>query len=134
MSTNASARLEPTSALDEVDRAHFDGIVATRETATWSRHDRALATSLAKIMGHVEKIEAEMRVEGYTQSGRSGERTHPLVTALMQTTNAMQSLTRTLGLSASQRALTSDRQRGRNEADATARDVINRVATDDLLG
>jgi dihydroxyacid dehydratase/phosphogluconate dehydratase len=52
----------------------------------------------------------------------------------MQTTNAMQSLTRTLGLSASQRALTSDRQRGRNEADATARDVINRVATDDLLG
>jgi phage terminase small subunit len=134
MAANASARLEPTSALDAVEREHFDGIVATRETATWSRHDRALATTLAKIMGHIDKIESAMRVEGYTQTGRSGERTHPLVTALMQTTQAMQALTRTLGLSASQRALTSDRQRGRNEADATARDVINRVAVDDLLG
>jgi phage terminase small subunit len=79
-------------------------------------------------------MEKELAAGSYTVETRTGERANPLVSAMLSATQSMQALTRTLGLSASQRSLTGGVQKKRNEADARARDVISRVASDDLLG
>jgi dihydroxyacid dehydratase/phosphogluconate dehydratase len=58
---------------------------------------------------------------------------HPLLSASMNQANSIQALTRTLGLSASQRGLSGSEQATRNKADKTARDAIKKAQEDSLL-
>lgn len=72
--------------------------------------------------------------EGYTQVNERGTQiANPKFAALTQLQSQVQSATRTLGLSASQRALTSSKQKSRNDADSRAREVIKKVAGNALL-
>ena len=124
----------PTSELNTRELDHFERVVQSRERTTWSRNDAFLATQLAVMYRRLEDLSVELDSTGYTlENNRGTQTTNPLFTAMMQSTQAIQSLTKTLGLSAPQRGLNSREQRNRNSADAQALEVINRVGSDDLL-
>jgi len=124
---------EPTMDLNERERRFFDDVIASREGSTWARHDITLACLLAKTMRHAEAVETQLSISGYVAEGRSGQRAHPLIGAMLQCSQSVQALTRALGLSARQRGLATPAQESRNQADAAARDVIARARDEDLL-
>jgi phage terminase small subunit len=126
--------VEPTQELNARAFEHFGRIISSRERATWSKNDLYLATQLALMYVRVEDVANSLDLEGTTLVNARGTAVmNPAFTALMQSVNVVQSLTKTLGLSAPQRGLNSREQRNRNSADAQALDVLNRIADQDLL-
>jgi hypothetical protein len=135
MKSMTAAAIRPTAELSPREMVFFDLIVNSRETATWSGNDRMIATQLAKTHRRIEELNVAIDEEGFTQvNDRGTQISNPKFAALTQLQAQVQSATRTLGLSASQRALTGTNQKGRNEADARAREVVARASSSDLLG
>ena len=127
-------RLQPVSALTDVEMTHFDRVVSSREAETWSPHDLSIATQLAKTLRRFEELQTQLDSDGLTLVNERGTtHAHPLLSASMTMSNTIQALSRTLGLSASQRAITGEHQAGRNKAEQAARKVLERAAADDLL-
>ena len=126
--------LQPKMQLTARELTFFKMIVNSRETATWSDNDLFIATTLAQTYGRIETLSETLAREGFTQVNDKGTQiSHPIFAALTQSQSQVQAINRTLGLSASQRALTSSAQKNRNEADSHAREVIERVTSDDLI-
>jgi hypothetical protein len=126
--------LQPKMQLTARELTFFKMIVNSRETATWSDNDLFIASTLAKTYRRIEELGEILDREGFTQvNDRGTQISNPIFAALTQSQAQLQSANRTLGLSASQRALTSSAQKNRNEADSHARDVIERVTADDLI-
>jgi phage terminase small subunit len=129
-----STKIEPTLTLTEVERTHFDRIAISREVDTWSSHDVTIACQLAKALTTLELAQDQLRVDGLTiENARGSQVAHPLLHASMSMASTVQQLTKTLGLSASQRGLSGPKQQSRNLAEQTARKVIGKAAADDLL-
>jgi P27 family predicted phage terminase small subunit len=130
----ASANLQPEMKLTARETELFNLIATSRETDTWSGNDRMIASQLAKTYRRIEELNRMLDEEGYTQVNERGTQiANPKFAALTQLQSQVQSATRTLGLSASQRALTSSKQKSRNDADSRAREVIKKVAGNALL-
>jgi phage terminase small subunit len=128
------SELEPPITLSHDERLHFDRIVTSREVMTWSQHDLSLACQLAKAMARQELLNQELEEDGLTLINERGTRVaHPLLSASMTIASTIQSLTRTLGLSASQRGVAGESQAKRNQAEQVARKVIAKASEDDLL-
>ena len=126
--------LQPSAELSDVEMIHFNRITSSREVDTWSPHDLSIATQLARTVRRFDELQAELDGEGLTIVNERGNRmAHPLLSASMTMSGTIQALSRTLGLSASQRALTGDNQRQRNSAEAEAKKVLKRASEDDLL-
>ena len=126
--------LQPTATLTNDELIHFKRLVNSREVDTWSPHDLSIATQLAKTIRRFEELQAQLDLDGLTLvNDRGTVVAHPLLSASMSMANVVQALSRTLGLSASQRALTGDNQRQRNSAEAEAKKVLKRAADDGLL-
>lgn len=127
-------RIEPPVKLNDTERAHFDRTISSRELSTWSPHDLTIAVQLAKTLVRLEAISAQLENDGLMLENQKGTQiAHPLLNASMTMASTVQALTRTLGLGASQRALAGSDQKGRNQAEAKARAVIDKARDDSLL-
>jgi len=81
-----------------------------------------------------EELQTQLDSDGLTLVNERGTtHAHPLLSASMTMSNTIQALSRTLGLSASQRAITGEHQAGRNKAEQAARKVLEKAAADDLI-
>lgn len=130
----ASAKVEPTSKLDERELRHFEMIVASRETESWMDNHRVLATNLAKTYVQIEDLDESIKRDGGMIAGANGiEKMNPAVTAKTNLNSVMINLNRSLGLMAIQNGLSGQAQAKRNKADADARAIISMVKNDDLL-
>jgi phage terminase small subunit len=126
--------LRPTLTLSDPEQSHFDRIIISREADSWSPHDITTACLLAKALSRLEKINEQLDRDGEMLVNAKGTQiAHPLLSASMNQANSIQALTRTLGLSASQRGLSGSEQATRNKADKTARDAIKKAQEDSLL-
>lgn len=120
--------------LNESELKYFQGIVTAREHDTWSDNDKLIAANLSKTYAAIDLLWSDINVEGYTIVNQRGTPVaNPKVSALSSMTSAMQALNKTLGLSASQRGLSGAKQGSRNMAEREARDIIQKVAEDDLI-
>ena len=134
MMQSVSSALNPPITLTDAERLHFDRIVISREVSTWSDHDLSLACQLSKVMRRQEQLNSELDSEGLTLVNDRGTLiAHPLLSASMTIANTIQALTRTLGLSASQRGIAGNIQEKRNQAEQDARKIIKKASEDDLL-
>lgn len=128
-------RPQPTMTLTEEEQSHFDRIIESREASTWMPHDLSVATQLARTMRRYDSLQRELDEDGLTLTNDKGTVVaHPLLGASMTMSSTIQALTRTLGLGASQRGLAGKVQKERNKADAAAREVIDKAASDSLIG
>jgi hypothetical protein len=131
---SALEALQPTETLTDRDRSYFDRIIKSREVATWSPHDLAIATNLAQVMRRYADLQNTLDNDGLTLvNDRGTSVAHPLLAASMSMGATVRSLSVTLGLSAGQRAITGEHQAGRNKAEQEARKVLEKVSADDLL-
>lgn len=125
---------EPSETLDAAERTYFDRIIKSREMSTWSENDLSIATSLAmtyvQYFACLEDIKKFGRIVTTDRGAMSG---NPAANQMNQMSAAIRSFSATLGLSASQRAISGGKQDGRNKAEKQAREIIDRVAEDGLL-
>jgi P27 family predicted phage terminase small subunit len=131
---SATKIYEPPFPLKPNEAEYFKWIVTAREHETWSDNDRLIAANLCKTYAAIDQLWADINVEGYVVENQRGTPVaNPKVAALNSMTSAMQSLNKTLGLSASQRGLSGSKQASRNSAEQQARQVIQKVAEDELI-
>jgi P27 family predicted phage terminase small subunit len=131
---NASKVLRPTRKLSDSAMAHFVRVVDSRESETWSPNDLSLATMLADAYDRMDDLTNLLDQQGYVQINDKGTQiSNPIFTALTQTVHQVQSMNKTLGLSAPQRGLNDREQRKRNEADMVAKDAIRAASQSDGL-
>lgn len=123
----------PTRALSEIEMTHFSRVIKSREMATWSDNDLVIATNLAIMYRRQDELQDQIDSEGYTIMGVNGVVRNPKTVALNSIQSQIVASTKLLGLSASQRAITGSEQKVRNNAEKAARQVLERVAADDLL-
>ena len=120
--------------LAEAESGYFKFIVTAREHETWSDNDLLIAANLSKTYAAIDELWRDINTEGYVVENQRGTPVaNPKVSALNSMTSAMQSLNKTLGLSASQRGLSGAKQAVRNTAEQQARKVLAKVADDDLI-
>jgi len=126
--------LRPTADLTEAEMTHFNRVVTSRETETWSPHDLSIATQLARVLRRFDELQVQLDSDGLTLVNERGTTVaHPLLNASMTMASSIQALSRTLGLSASQKGLGGAPQASRNKAEQSARKVLERAAADDLI-
>jgi hypothetical protein len=131
---DARTKIEPTTELLPREAFHFDAIVNSRESASWSDNDRFLATELAKNYRRLEEMGADLDKVGFMMTNERGTKVaNPIFSATCQLMSSIQAANRALGLSASQRGLSGSNQAKRNAADASAKETIKRVSENPLL-
>lgn len=125
--------IEPPIAISARDRFYFDIVVESREGVTWTRNDLMAAVHLAKCYTRLEALQNDIEREGFTQTNARGtEVSNPKMTALASATMAMQTLTRILGLTATQKGLAHPSQRDRNRAEQKIREGLD-TEDDELI-
>ena len=130
----AASLPEPSVTLDDDEATRYAAIIRSRELDSWTEHDIALACALAQTMARFNLCMDELKATGLTTLNPKGTPVaNPLATTLSQLGASVRALTATLGLSASQRGLSNESQRGRNRAEKAARETIKRAAHCDLL-
>ena len=108
----------PPIPLSASEMTYFQGIVIDREASSWSPNHLLIACNLAKTYAAIDDLWRDIRDQGYTIVNERGTPVaNPSVSALSNMTNAMQALNRTLGLSASQRGLSGEKQAARNRVE-----------------
>jgi len=123
-------QIEPVRELTEVEHGYFVRIVQTREADTWQPHDVSLATQLATAMAQLDAADAVLAREGFvTPDGRK----HPAMAAKATVSGAVVSLTRLLGLSASQKGLGTQAQRARNQSELKTRQIFEQTGGGGLI-
>jgi hypothetical protein len=128
----AGKPIEPSMSLLPAELTYFNQITSDREAASWSSNHLTIATNLAKTYAAIDRLWDEISDEGFTTVNDRGTTVaNAKVTVLNQMTQAMQSLNRTLGLSASQRGLAGAKQGDRNKNDRKVREINAKHSDDD---
>jgi hypothetical protein len=131
---SAKSQILPPLPLTDPEKIFFDWIISSREASTWSPNDLVIVVNLARTFQRLEVLNTALSEEGFTQENNRGTQVaNPIFLALTQTQHQVQALSKTLGLSASQKGLAGDRQTGRNVAEREAKAVIDKVSSTDLL-
>lgn len=121
-------KIKPVRKLSAAEMEIFESIVSSREQETWMPHDVRLATELAKMMHQLSVIMDRMATEDPTlESNRGTPVANPIYSITMQLSSSVQAMSRTLGLSASQRGANGELQKKRNIADTQVKEVIARA-------
>jgi len=122
--------------LNDEETLIFDGIIEGLPIDTWGPHRVRLASTLAKQTFKLEQTMMEVDEEGLViYNPRGNPISNPKQSAVMQLTNSIQSLTRTLGLSASQRGLSETKTKSAKKTEAELRESIkNSGNVKSLLG
>lgn len=113
--------IEPWDELTEKERAIFDAVIASRENDTWLDADIEAATKLARIAVEMNECWDQLKTEGriiYTDKGWPAA--NPLVGLYAQLSGLYQKHRTGLGLTASQRGVSGNKQAKRNKQDAAA--------------
>ena len=124
-----STHVEAPVPLNDAQLVIFKAIIQARAATSWSEHDLLLACKLAKMEAHWDMLFDQVTDEGPTQINERGTKTaNPVHTAMMQTASTIQSLTRTLGISASQTGKTGQDAKAANEASDKAREALGKAS------
>ena len=108
----------------------FNAIIASREHSSWVPADVAVATHLAKT-----EVERDRTKDEYLEEGKKildhndREVVNPLFTIYKDLDTICDRTRRGLGLSASQRGISGNKQRKRNEQDADAKKKMATISS-----
>ena len=126
--------IEPNESLSAEERKYFDLIVASREISSFSQMDITLAANLAKMQVQFNAASAYVGEHGRTEINQRGTRVvNAELAAMLQLAGTIRAASAVLGLTASQKGLTTGSQRQRNEQAQQAHKVIARSSMDSLL-
>jgi len=107
----------------------FDGIIEGLPSETWNKMRIRLAASLAKMMFQLETLMVDVSMEGITIDNKRGTPVmNPKQNAVTTMANSIQSMTRTLGLSASQRGISETSTKAQKEAEVKTKEAIDKAA------
>ena len=127
-------RVEPPQKLKPTEDEHFQAVMTSREQGTWSRHDLTIAVNLARTLAKLDLANDQLDRDGLMiENNRGTMIPHPLLSATANMGNLIQSLSRTLGLSASQRGVAGASQDNRNKQEQEARSISEKANETDLL-
>lgn len=126
--------IQPTATLNEAELTHFNAVVNSRESSTWSENDRTIAGYLAKTYSKMDELWKQVDEEGFTAETLKGTPViNPAVTALNTLTVQAKSYNTLLGISASQKGVSGTGQAKRNSAEIEARHIIKKASLDEDL-
>jgi phage terminase small subunit len=126
--------LESPIPLTENDSKYFDAIVRAREASSWDTLHLIMAAQLAQSLGQLDLANSDIADRGIMiENARGTPIVNPSVSAKTSLAGSVMQLSRTLGLSASQKGLSGKPQAARNEADREARKLIESASSDELL-
>jgi hypothetical protein len=113
---------------------YFDAIVRAREASSWDTLHLILAGQLAQSLAQLDLANSDIADRGLmVENPRGTPIVNPSVSAKTSLAGSVMQLSRTLGLSASQKGLSGKPQAARNEADREARKLIESASSDELL-
>lgn len=124
--SEANEVIEPWFELNEEERRIFDGYISSREKDTWLEADIECLTKLAKIaveMDLVWKLYKENGPISFSQRGMPVA--SPYLATHGQLSSNYKALRTALGLSASQRGVSGNKQVKRNQQDSAASKVMS---------
>lgn len=116
--------IEPAYALSTREERFFKRIIKSREKSSWTEHDVLIATQLAKMHRQLEDMHKEIGDDYMVMGPRSQMIVNPLLAAANSLSLNIQSATRVLGLSASQRGASGEEQKKRNQAESALRKQV----------
>jgi phage terminase small subunit len=132
VASSSNVKVEPPMALNAEELAIFEGIINSREKNTWSDHDLREAGKLAQLQNHYEHEWTQLMSEGsVTMNQRGTEIENPRNRVCMTLQGTIKALSSALGLTASQRGVSGNKQAHRNEREITSQRA--KTADDDLL-
>jgi len=120
-------KIEPAFKLTDIEMVYFNRIVSSREGLTWDNNHTALATQLAQTMHQVDQANEVIRTGGIIVDGKQ----NPAIAAKTSLTNIVVGLNRLLGLSSSQKGLSTADQKRRNQNESKLRTQL--TGLDSLL-
>ena len=127
------AGIPPSYPLEDKPMAVYKGIIDSLPLDNWDPARVRLATQLAQLIIYNENNLQALMEEGPTLINERGTPiANPLQSAMNQTQNTIQSMMRTLGLSASQRGVSETNKAAGMNAQKEANNAIKK-AKDDLL-
>jgi P27 family predicted phage terminase small subunit len=125
---------EPPVQLSPEERQIFDKVLRSREVGTWSEWDLVVVCDMVRVQLQFDGAMDAIRRDGRTTVNERGTPVaNPETAALNQLAGSLRAFAAQLGLSASQRGVAGSKQSGRNQAEQEAREVIKKVANNDLL-
>jgi phage terminase small subunit len=131
---HVSAKLESPIKLDPDEQVNFDRVVSSRETSSWDSNHLLLAAHLAITYCQLDEANLSIASDGLMVRNDRGTRVvNPAITAKSSLSATILQLNRVLGLTATSQGVAGAPQAKRNAADAKAREIIDRIASDDLL-
>lgn len=129
-----TTKLVPHTKLDDDELIYFNRIVKCRETASWNDLHLDFAANLAIAMVQHDEANLDIAQRGLMVRNERGTMVmNPAIAAKSSISATILQLSKALGLTASQNGLASPDQAKRNQADAQARDSIEKIAKDGLL-
>ena len=128
-------RIQPPFKLTEEEQRIFDEYIDGLPMETWDAYRVRLAATAAKTQCHVQEQQNKLDEEGpIVVNDRGTQIANPRHSVLMQSMNLMQTVWRTLGLSASQRGLTDKKNIGPlQEAEKEAKQAVNKAKANSLI-
>jgi phage terminase small subunit len=127
-------KIEPPITLNDRELTYFDAIVKDREASAWSAQHLIFAANQAKTMVQIDDANADIAERGMSITSEKGwNAPNPMVSVKMQLTNSLLAQMKALGMSASQKGLSTPEQKKRNEADVHAREVLEKAKDESLL-
>ena len=129
-----SAKIESPIKLDPDESIYFDMVVKSRETASWNPIHLLMASNLAITFAQLDEANSSLASDGLmVRNDRGTKVVNPACAAKSALSATVLQLSKALGLSASQLGVSGKAQQSRNEADAHARGIINKVSEESLL-
>jgi len=118
----------------EEDLPHWDALMRTRATASWTPVDLCLAVVLCRTLADIEKLQTELNNEGYLVTNRLGSALINKKFHLVETlTKRVVAYTRLLQLHPNATQGKSREQRQVNKEHATALAGLDRLDDDGLI-
>lgn len=119
--------VEPWHELDEDERRLFDALIHSREVSTWLPADIEAATALAQVGVEMQRCWQQLQEEGRTVVTDKGwASANPLIAVYAQLSGLYQKHRTALGLTASQRGVSGNKQAGRNLEESDIRGKVGR--------
>jgi hypothetical protein len=113
---DAQIPINPSSGLSEAEKECFDAIIASRERSTWLPADIRMATHLAIV-----EVQRDFAFRTYLDDIEEGlDRMPHSFRVYTQLGGQINTMRRDLGLTASQRGISGEKQAKRNQQDAKA--------------
>lgn len=126
--------IKPSYDLTDEQQKYFDRIVKSRETSTWDENHIVLATNLSVNYSQIDEANYEINTKGLMVLSEKGwPVTNPAISAKQSLMSTVLQLNKALGLSASQKGVSGKDQESRNKADRETRNILDKVASDDLI-